>query len=88
MNISVLCRQSDGDQEQCGLVLGVFATPEDAMVHATTKEHLPIEAWTPPRPGKRRWMLPSNDFVFVIEEYPLHDAGALSATPDLSNVTG
>lgn len=84
MNVSVLCRQSDGDQEQCGLVLGVFPTPNEAMAHARAMEHLPIGAWHPPRPGKRRWMLPSDDFVFVIEEYPLRgptESPASSAQP-------
>jgi hypothetical protein len=70
-NVCVLCRQSDGDTEQCGLVLGVFPTPDAAKAFAESMEHVPADAWQPPRPGKRRWMLPRKHYVFTIEEFPV-----------------
>lgn len=81
-SVSILCRQEDGDREQCGLVLGVFPTPVDAMVHAETKERLMIDEWEPPRPGKRRWMHERGAFVFVIEEYPLQETIELDRCDD------
>ncbi len=53
------------------------------MAHAETKERLTIDAWEPPRPGKRRWMHERGTFVFVIEEYPLQKVIPLAEVDEL-----
>ena len=68
-NVCVLCRQTDGDTEQCGLVLGVFPTLDAAKSFAESMEHVPANDWQPPRHGRRRWMVPRNQYVFTIEEF-------------------
>jgi hypothetical protein len=70
-SVCILCRQTDGDVEQCGLVLGVFPTLDTAKSFAESMEHAPANDWQPPRPGKRRWVLSHNHYVFTIEEHPI-----------------
>ncbi len=72
MDLWALYRQTATERgNNTPLVLGLFDSVVDAQATVHAAERPDVE-WRPPRPGRRRWELQTDNYLYIVEQFTVH----------------